>query len=524
MADRYSMPSIRGDDPVQTFQLQSALMRRRQPSTREQFAKALMQQGASTAPVSSWVEGLARALQGTVGGYMAGEAEREGKAADQEMIADMLGRSEQRKADEAAQLAQAGVPGFKMPMPNPEPGVAYAQPTAPAGGGAEVVPPNMLQPAPQPAARPVNADMIAALSGMAGQGNKTAAGALPGFKFQYEDAYNRERDARRDAMEERRLAQSNQESFGQPTTLDGPDGKPVLVQIGNRGTIRPVQGGYQAPPAAPGGAFGGSSVEAQALNVLLAPNADPTSPVYGAAFQKLYGPRMVQQPDGTVITMQPQPPAGIRPPVAMGGGSPQNPASPPSPADGGAPSTTLQTPGGTVTRTGGDVQKLSPTEIKLKEETETAIQGLQSTRTLLDQAMKLSRDAYAGPLATQRGAAAGLTGFDSKTAEATQRFQTIMGTQALERLKEIFGGNPTEGERKILLDMQASATMSRVQREALLRDALDAVARREPFLKQRLNEITAGRYGRIGAQTPMGTPSAAPVMKFDRMGNPINGD
>lgn len=247
MSDRY-IPSIRGDDPLQTFQLQSALLRQRQPGAQKQFARALMQQGASTAPVNNWVEGLARALQGTVGGYLAGKDEREGKESERQMLADMVGQSSQKKAEESAQLAQAGVPGFQMPMPNPEPGVAYPQPTAPAGGGPEVVPQSMLQPAPQPAARPVNAEMIAALSGMAGQGNRTAAGALPGFQFQYQDTYQRERDARRDALDAQRLAQSNQESFGAPTELMGPDGKPVLVVVGNRGTIRPIQGGYQ--PAA----------------------------------------------------------------------------------------------------------------------------------------------------------------------------------------------------------------------------------------------------------------------------------
>ncbi len=37
------------------------------------------------------------------------------------------------------------------------------------------------------------------------------------------------------------------EKFGAPTQAVGPDGKPTLLQIGDRGTARPVQGGY-APP------------------------------------------------------------------------------------------------------------------------------------------------------------------------------------------------------------------------------------------------------------------------------------
>lgn len=244
MADRYSMPTIRGDDPVQTFQLQSALLRQRQGGN--QWAKALMQQGSSTAPVNSWVEGLARALQGTVGGYVSGQEEREGKESERQMLADMVGQNSQKKAEEASQLAQAGVPGFQMPMPNPVAGQSYEQPTAPAGGGPEVVPQGMLQPAPQPAARPVNAEMIAALSGMAGQGNRTAAGALPGFQFQYQDTYQRERDTRQEALaaarEARMLAAQGQETFAAPMEVAGPDGRPMLVRFGSRGGQRPVDG------------------------------------------------------------------------------------------------------------------------------------------------------------------------------------------------------------------------------------------------------------------------------------------
>jgi hypothetical protein len=349
------MPNIQGDDFLQTYQLQRALLRARQGDGKADWAKALMQQGASTAPVRSPVEGLARMLSAGVGGYFAGQAGREGEASEQEMMARMIGERDQTRQAETAQLAQAGVPGFSMPMPQPAPGEAIPVPVAPAGGADVVMPPGMPQAPPQPPARPVDAELIAALSGLAGQGNRTAAGVLPGMQFQYQDAQMREREQRQEAAaaarEARMAATANRETFSAPTTLAGPDGRPVLVQIGNRGTVRPIEG-YQPPQEAPVGAFAGTSTEAQALNILLNPNADPASPAYAVAFQKLYGPRMVQQQDGTVITMQPQPPQGIRPPVSVGGGNP-----PPVPVDSPpgsaqAPSTTTQTPAGTVTRTG----------------------------------------------------------------------------------------------------------------------------------------------------------------------------
>jgi hypothetical protein len=361
MADRYGVPTIRGDDPMQTFRLQSALMRQRQGSPQGQLAKAMMQQGSSTAPVDHWMQGLARAVQGALGGYLGKMDEREGRESEAQMLLDMQGQQGQRQAQEAAQLAQAGVPGFQMPMPNPEPGVAYPQPTAPAGGGAEVVPPVMLAPAPQPATKPVGAEMIASLMRLGAEGNQTAARAAPGFQFQYEDAEMKAAEARQEAAaaarEARMSATANRETYGQPV-VEMVDGKPALVRYGNLGGRQVVPGATPEPAPAPG-VFDGKSIEGQSYNILLAPNADPSSPIYGAAYQKLYGPRQIQQADGTVITVVPTPPQGIRPPVSVGADN-QPPATPqPAAAGAGAPpATTTQVPGATITQTGAS--RLSP--------------------------------------------------------------------------------------------------------------------------------------------------------------------
>lgn len=110
-------------------------------------------------------------------------------------------------------------------------------------------------------------------------------------------------------------------------------------------TGRPV---YTAPRPDEGGTFRGTGMDAQALNLLLAPNADPASPAYAAAYQQVYGPRLQTQPDGSTITVQPMPPAGIRPPTGQA-----------APATDGRPSASVQTPAGTVTRTQGRGTPLS---------------------------------------------------------------------------------------------------------------------------------------------------------------------
>jgi hypothetical protein len=246
MASRYNVPTIQGSDPIQTFQLQQALMRQRQPSDRAAMARALMQQGASTAPVQHWLQGLARATQGIVGGYMSGEEEREGKARDEEMLAGMIGQRDQTRQAETAQLAQAGVPGFQMPMPQPVPGEAQQVPIAPAGGGDVVMPANMPTPPPQPPTQPVDARMISALMSMGAAGNQTAAGAAPALAFQYQDQMAREREARQEAMERQRLAVSSRETFGQPV-VEMVDGQPALVRYGNLGGRQVVPGATPQP-------------------------------------------------------------------------------------------------------------------------------------------------------------------------------------------------------------------------------------------------------------------------------------
>lgn len=298
------------------------------------------------------------------------------------------------------------------------------------------------------------------------------------------------------------------ETFGEPQRAIV-DGQPVLVRYGNRGGRQVVEG---VQPAA---GFQGNAMEAQALNTLLGPGANPASPEYEAAWLRLYGPQQIRQPDGTVVTMIPPAPANIPPPASMRGAQGAQPA--PAAAPEAPQGETMALPGGgSVTTTQTRPRTLSPAEIQLREETETALGNIQGARGSLTQALQLSPQAYAGPLAETRGAAAGATGYDSGTSVATRQFSSIMTEQALTQLRSIFGGSPTEGERAILLQMQASANMSRAEREALIRRALASVERREALTRRRLEEIVGGDYGRAqpgyvaptGAQAPAAHPAS----------------
>jgi hypothetical protein len=85
-------------------------------------------------------------------------------------------------------------------------------------------------------------------------------------------------------------------------------------------------------------------------------------------------------------------------------------------------------------------------------------------------------------------------------------------------LKAIFGGNPTEGERKILLDLQAVSSKPRAVREEILRRALQGAKSRIARETLRLERLKGGEYGTRGGSTAGG---GGRVIRYDKNGNRI---
>lgn len=294
------------------------------------------------------------------------------------------------------------------------------------------------------------------------------------------------------------------------------------------------------------GPLAGNGLDNQLLNVLL--TGDPGTPLYAAAFAKLGEERMMAngqwaRPDMSPYRAPTARPPGVMEPPAAGARSealaPAGPA-PAAPPDATQASTAPAAPAvssgaGPALPQGGrsygqaEVRApaqgqvaLSPALIEMRQETEDKLAGLNSARTALADALRLSPRAYAGPTAETRGKVAGSTGFDTATATATTQFNSIMTEQALSQLRSIFGGNPTEGERKILVEMQASTEMSRDAREALITRAQQAVDQRVAAQQSRLTEIRRGTYGRADPNyTP--PPVTAPQSLLDGAQSPPPG-
>jgi hypothetical protein len=137
----------------------------------------------------------------------------------------------------------------------------------------------------------------------------------------------------------------------------------------------------------------------------------------------------------------------------------------------------------------------------------------ESAIGMLQEALTLNNKAYSGVGAKQRALVRSNLPGDSAEADATIQLDNLMTAQALESLKATFGGMPTEGERKILLDIQASADKTPSQRKDIIDRAMKAAERRLKFNKSKADALRKGTYFTEGVQEEA-TPAASGVIDF----------
>lgn len=142
---------------------------------------------------------------------------------------------------------------------------------------------------------------------------------------------------------------------------------------------------------------------------------------------------------------------------------------------------------------------LSATETKELFEAEDVINSGKTVMLNLSEAKKLSPKAYEGfGAGARRTVARNIPGVGgSEGVVATTDLDALVGQNALDQLKAIFGGAPTEGERRILLDMQGSLSMSDPERQSLYDRAIKAAARRVKMNEDKMKRLKSGAYGRV---------------------------
>jgi hypothetical protein len=127
-------------------------------------------------------------------------------------------------------------------------------------------------------------------------------------------------------------------------------------------------------------------------------------------------------------------------------------------------------------------------------EAEDTIQSSKNAAGILAEALKLNDKAYSGYGAKARAVLRSNLPGETPEADATVNLDNMMTGQALESLKAIFGGMPTEGERKILLDMQASADKTPSQRKEIINRAIQMANTRQKYNENKAKALRDGTY------------------------------
>lgn len=137
-------------------------------------------------------------------------------------------------------------------------------------------------------------------------------------------------------------------------------------------------------------------------------------------------------------------------------------------------------------------QGLMASDRKAVLEADEGVQAGKGVVSALEHAKGLNDKAYSGITAGPRGYIASM--FGAEGGQATQELDNVVTAQALDQLKSTFGAAPTEGERKILLDIQGSVSQAPEVRKKIYDRAIAAAQRRIDFNQKQAQALRSGQY------------------------------
>ncbi|MEN3234736.1 hypothetical protein PUR29_14135 [Methylobacterium ajmalii] len=168
----------------------------------------------------------------------------------------------------------------------------------------------------------------------------------------------------------------------------------------------------------------------------------------------------------------------------------------------------------------GRDQDLSATDKQAIQEADDNVMAAQGAINSMRQARELSKKAYDGPTAGIRGTVTSL--FGSEAGEATKALDNVVTTNSLSQLKAIFGGNPTEGERKILLDVQGAANQPQAVRDGIFERAAAMAQRRLEYNQRRADDLRGGTYYKKGAGASVAPQGEMPAPATEPGGSQVS--
>ncbi len=159
---------------------------------------------------------------------------------------------------------------------------------------------------------------------------------------------------------------------------------------------------------------------------------------------------------------------------------------------------------------------LSATQQKEIFDTTDVITNSENAKAALERARNLSQGMYGAKpysgagsetwAATDAVPGAGLF-VDDERAAATDEYNTLIKEQALSTMKAIFGGNPTEGERQVLLSIQGLSSKTPAQQQRIIDNAIRAIDRRIGFSQNKIKAIEGGDNAALANPTGNTAPT-----------------
>jgi hypothetical protein len=147
---------------------------------------------------------------------------------------------------------------------------------------------------------------------------------------------------------------------------------------------------------------------------------------------------------------------------------------------------------------GEDKMPITPTDKKAILDADEHVLAHTATLSNLKELKDLSAKAWGFKGST--GASTVLAPFNQGAADTAQ-LNNAATANAVAQLKSIFGGNPTEGERAILLDISGSSSLPHSERLKIYERAERAVERRQAFAERQASELRDRSYWKPGGGT-----------------------
>ena len=149
----------------------------------------------------------------------------------------------------------------------------------------------------------------------------------------------------------------------------------------------------------------------------------------------------------------------------------------------------------TETRAAASAGKLTPAEMNLKAEAETALGSLDDAMGSLKRAYSLNPNTFEGTFASiaQQKLLEQTNPKDPRVL-ATREQRNLLSKGAISNLRAAFGGNPTEGERNALLDLEGLDAKSKEERARIMKNTYALLRQRRAREQKRLDDVAAGLY------------------------------